>query len=94
MNDILLDNGNDLDFENGDFRIGDAVYQETKAILENPPGSFKLNGYLGIDLLNELNDDNGLLIKAELKKQLKLDGKRLKSFRIINGIIQADVEYL
>jgi hypothetical protein len=94
MKDILLDSDNDLSFENGDFKIGDSTYQEVKAILENPPGTFKLNGLLGMDLANELDEDGGINFRAELKKQLKLDGKKLKKFIIENGELQLDVENL
>lgn len=94
MNDIILGTDDDLVFENGNFKVGSSLYQDTKAILSNPPGSFRLNGLLGIDLANEIDDDLGIDFKAEFKKQLKLDGKKLKTFDIVNDKLQIDVEYL
>jgi hypothetical protein len=92
IQDIILDSNNDLSFVGGDFKVGDSLYQEAKAILENPPASFKLNTNLGIDLVNEIDEDGGINFTGEFKKQLKLDGKKLKSFNIVSNKLQIDVE--
>lgn len=92
MQDVGLDTGNDLVFLNGDFQVIESTYQEVKTILENPPGTFKLDGFLGIDLSNELDDDGNSNFNAELKKQLKRDNKKLIRYAIQNGKLLLDVE--
>lgn len=92
MQDILLDEEGDIIIENGDFKIGESTYQEVKSLLETPPGGLRENGYFGIDLANEIDEDGSINFKAELKKQLKLDNKKLKTYSTNGNKLSIDVE--
>lgn len=94
MQDILIDTEGDIIIESGDFVIGESTGQEVTLILKIAPGGNRENGYLGMDLANELDEDGGVNFKAELKKQLKLDNKRLKQFIIDGEKLSIDVENL
>lgn len=92
MTDFVLDENNDIIAENGNFLFGDSLKQEVKLIIQGSPGHFRENGYLGLDLLNNLDDEN-INIIPELKKMLKLDGKKLSRINTVNDLIQIDAEY-
>ncbi len=96
MKDLLLDITDfDLLIENGDFRLGDSLYQETKLIMETAPGQWRDNPIIGLDLERWINDEMDInAIKTALKQQLKLDKKRLKSFSVVGENFQIDVERL
>lgn len=91
--DFLLEN-NDIKDIDGDFVTGDSLSQEVRSIMIVPPGQFRENGYLGMNLVNLIDDDESVDIKAEIKKMLKLDGKKLKTYTIVNDKIQLDAEYI
>jgi hypothetical protein len=93
MVDLKFDD--DIVIEIGDFKQVDSINQEVEAIMRTPHGCFRNDGYLGIDLLSELMDDNIINIKRQLIMMLKRDMKRLNTFNITtNGKIQIDVERL
>ncbi len=92
MEDIIFDS--DIVIENGDFKIGESIYQEVDVLLQIPQGGLRENGYFGIDLANQLDEDGSVNFEAELKKQLKLDKKRLKTYHINGANLNIDVEPL
>jgi hypothetical protein len=92
MEDFILDDNNDMIVENGSFKTDNSLKQETKLIIQGAPGHFRENGYLGLDLLNSLDDEN-IDIVPELKKMLKLDGKKLNKINFKGDIIQIDADY-
>ncbi len=94
MQDILLDKDGDLDFVNGDFKIGDAVYQDVQLLLATTAGGFRQYPQFGMDLIKEIENDRAFSFKAELKKQLKSDNKKIKTFNITDGKLNIDVEEL
>jgi hypothetical protein len=93
MTDFILDENNDIIVENSSFKTGDSFQQEVKLIMQGPPGSFRENGYLGMDLLSSIDDDEASYIISELKKMLRLDGKKLNYINTDNDVIQIDVDY-
>ena len=93
MKDIMLDENNDLIISNGDFVLSESLLQETKLIMQTAPGHWRYNPILGLDMERFINDEASYdEIKAELKKQLKLDGKRLKEFQVVGDQIKINVE--
>ena len=67
--------------------------QETKLIMQTAAGQWRYNPILGLDMERFVNDETNYdEIKVELKRQLKLDGKRLKTFEIIGDQIKINVE--
>lgn len=51
MSDTLLDNTDDLIFQNGDFKIGESTIQEVGIILRLTKGDLKSDPLLGADLI-------------------------------------------
>ena len=94
MDDILTDSDGDLIIEGGDFKVGNSLDQEVETILTVSPGQIREDGFLGVDLFNEVQNDGIVNIEGKLKAMLKRDGKRLKSFVNNGEKISVDVENL
>ncbi|WP_380284528.1 hypothetical protein [Hymenobacter rubripertinctus] len=75
MNDILLDENDDLLFENGDLVMGPSEEQEIGLILRTNQGDWRtspLTGF-GVDRRTR-NEVNRVDFEGELASQLRLDG--------------------
>lgn len=74
MYDIILNENNDLDIENGDFVIGKADNQHQKHILIATKGEYKEFPELGVGISKMLSDDDFTDMLIEAKKNLQYDG--------------------
>ena len=76
MSDILLTPEGDLMIENGDFVIGDAIWQDVGIILQMTPGELKSDPILGAGLIRKIrsNTSEGE-VQQIVKLQLARDGK-------------------
>lgn len=92
MQDLILDTDNDLVIDNSDFKQAESTGQDVKQLLMIAPGTLRESGYSGIDLINELDEDVPINIKAELKKQLKLDNKKLTTYTISGDKLNIEVD--
>lgn len=90
--DLLLDENYELRTENGDFVTGDSFKQEEALLLITGQGEWKENPLAGVGLFNYLNDENPETMKAEIKRQFKADGKKVKSIEFTNNEIRIDAE--
>lgn len=85
--DILLDDDMDLKFENGDFAVGNAFWQDIQIIMSLTKGSLRSDPVLGPDLILLKNK---AISKTEIIKRIKLnlqrDNKQV-SIKIIDGKI-------
>lgn len=91
--DLILSTDNDLAIDNGDFVLGDTLYQEAALIMQAVPGWFKNDPILGADINNSLDDDTPMLeFKAHLARHLQRDGKELIYFDIQNETILIDIK--
>lgn len=75
-NDILLDEENDMLFQNGDFVLGNSEMQDVGLILQSNQGAWKENPVLGPNLV-ELSKTNisRLDIEKRVRVHLALDNK-------------------
>jgi len=92
--DFTLDDDGDLKISNGDFEISDATEQNILSILATSPGDYKQFPFVGIAYVQNLhsNDDESLVIN--LKKQLEVDGMKIKKVSIIKeGGFEVDGKY-
>ena len=88
MKDILLDEDNDLLFQNGDFVIGESEEQEIKCILQAVKNDYKQTPELGVNLIEYLNNSQDVrLLRQTIKLNLRMDGKDNKRFKIDKGEI-------
>jgi hypothetical protein len=94
MQDLSLDITNDLLIENSDLKLIDATAQDVKQLLVISPGTLRESGYSGIDLINELDEDGSINFKTELKKQLKLDNKKLNRYNASGNNLSVEVNDL
>lgn len=94
MDDILTGSDGDLIIEGGDFKLGNSLDQEVETILTVLPGQIREDGFLGVDLLGEVQNDGVVNIEGKLKAMLKRDGKRLKNLVNDGEKISIDVENL
>ena len=86
--DILLDENNDLIFQNGDFAIGESEKQEIKMILQAVKNDYKQTPELGVNLIEYLNNTQDVRhLRQTIKLNLRMDGKDNKRFKIDKGEI-------
>jgi len=79
MKDILFDTDGELQFENGDFLVGESDTQNVKLIVEANKGEFKQHPQLGFGAINYVKSNvSAIEFKRDLKIQLKMDGYRPK----------------
>lgn len=79
MNDFMLED--DLQFENGDLKMGEASQQNIGHILVAQKGAYKEHPLLGIGIENFIKGNtaiNRLRLEAEIEKQLTHDNFNVK----------------
>lgn len=94
MNDILLDQNNDVKFENGDLVIGDATNQNQLQIIAANKGQYKENPGIGVGIDALLNSEDLNEVLIEVKKNLEYDGMRVDNVRFEpKGKLIVDAKY-
>lgn len=93
-NDFLLDDADDLDFEDGDFVVGESTEQHQQTILLASPGEVRAAPMVGVGLLGFLKEDTvtGELL-GKIKTEFEKDGMVIKKIAIENGKIIANADY-
>lgn len=90
--DILIDETYNPICENGDFTTGDNLEQQQQLLLVTNPGDWKQNPFVGVGLVNWINDENITGLKAEIKRQFKADGLKVNTVDLKDGQIYIDAE--
>lgn len=83
MNDFIIED--DLEIENGDFRIDEASQQNLTHILLSQKGSFKEYPILGVGLTRYINSPDStarLRLENEIDKQLIYDNFNVKTLDV------------
>lgn len=83
MNDFIIED--DLEIENGDFRIDEASQQNLTHILLSQKGSFKEYPILGVGLTRYLNSPDStarLRLENEIDKQLIYDNFNVRTLDV------------
>lgn len=91
--DILLDDDGDLLIdENGDPVVGDAEQQQIELLLKSNPGDWKLNPTVGVGLINYMNSTDVGKLPILIKKQLEMDGFKVKDIKLTGSVITVDAQ--
>lgn len=93
--DILVDEDGDQVFENGDYKIGNAIDQDTEMILSLSPGQWCPDPVIGPAIFRMMKSNkSGTEIRRSIKLSLARDKKRLKNAQVVDGVIKIDCEQL
>jgi len=85
MEDFTI--GDDLQFENGDFKISESSQQNIEHIMLSHKGAYKEHPLLGVGIVDYLKGNttiNRLRLEAEIEKQLKHDDFNVKIIDVSN----------
>lgn len=94
MIDVVLDENDDLLFENGDLVIGESTNQNIKQIVTANKGEFKESPEIGVGIVQMLNDEEYDDILIEAKKNLAYDGMKVKNISFSEeGKLIIDAKY-
>jgi hypothetical protein len=93
MEDILLNDSGDLDFSNGDFRIGNSDLQHQRLLLLSEKGSWKETPGTGVGAFSFLEFEDRARFYNEIRSQYSTDGMRVKLINVQEGKIHIDAEY-
>jgi hypothetical protein len=94
MKDFLTDADGDLRIVDGHFVIGECSEQNQKSLLLASQGDIRSSPVSGIDILNDLEDEDMDGFQLKVRKQFELDGARLKQCVIgQDGMINIDAPY-
>lgn len=92
-NDILVDDDGDQVFENGDYKVGNAIDQDVDTILGLSPGQWASDPVMGPSLIRMMKSSLPVdRIRKAIKLNLKRDSKNVRTMRIVKGIIKLDCE--
>ena len=94
MNDLLLDDADDLQINDGDFVIGDATLQHQRHIIVAQKGEYKEHPEIGVGIDNALLDENPKALLTQIRRNFEYDGMRVNTLQInTNGTITVDAPY-
>lgn len=91
--DIILDESGDLQFLNGDLRIGPDLVQRQNTLLLAVPGDFKSAPLSGVDIFQYINDEDSWQLELTIRQQFEDDGIRVKQLDVTdweNVVIEAE----
>lgn len=94
MEDILLTEGFELQFENGQLVRGKSTEQHQKLLIITDKGDWRFSPEMGVSARSYLKDDedNGGLL-PELKEQFERDGMTVKELKLLSDRIIVNAEY-
>lgn len=94
MNDFLLDENDDLMFENGDMAVGNSDTQNKKLLLMSDKGDWKQNPTACVGAAIWLKDDDPEGLLAEIKKEFERDGMTVIKLQLTeDGKLYEDAHY-
>lgn len=86
--DIIYNN--DIEFENGDFKIGDSDLQHVEHVLRAYPGNYKASPWLGVGIEDfksaPMTASTRQKLEREIKLQLESDGATNTFVKIDNQL--------
>lgn len=92
MKDIIMNA--DLEFQNGDFAIGESQNQHTEHIIIAHKGEYKEMPEIGVGIEQMLNAETSTEFLIETKKNLEYDGQKVKNISFTHeGKINIDAKY-
>lgn len=92
MKDIIMNA--DLEFQNGDFAIGESQNQHTEHIIISHKGEYKEMPEIGVGIEQMLNAETSTEFLIEAKKNLEYDGQKVKNISFTHeGKINIDAKY-
>ena len=93
MNDILLNNDFDLDFENGDLKIGNSKNQSIEMLLLSAQGEWKEHPEAGADIKRAKNGVIDQFLERNIRVQLEADNFNLDKLTISENGFQITGDY-
>jgi hypothetical protein len=93
MEDILLDDGQELDIVNGDFVTGESTLQQQDLLLLTNKGEWKENPTIAVGAIGYLKDEDEGGLMAEIKLQFEKDGMEIDQIIIEEGKLNIDAHY-
>lgn len=90
---ILLDENNDLLIVNKSMVIGDVVGQNQKSLILTEKTELKFTPMRGVGAKRFLEDNTPDNLAREIRQEFTVDGMRVQSIKIENGIINVDAGY-
>lgn len=94
MNDFILDENNDLAFENGELKWGDSTLQNQKLLFITQKGEWKANGAVGIGADDYVDDDDLVGLENEIKSQFEADGMTIETLAVFeDGSVNVKANY-
>lgn len=92
MKDIITNA--DLEFQNGDFTIGESRNQHTEHIIIAHKGEYKEMPEMGVGIEQMLCTETSTEFLIETKKNLEYDGQKVKNISFTHeGKINIDAKY-
>ncbi len=93
MTDLLL-HGFDLQVVDGDFAIGNPTAQNIELLLISQKSEWKQHPQVGVGLADWLKGETPAGLKAEIKRQLKADGMKINTVKVLrDGALHIDATY-
>lgn len=93
MKDILLNEGMDLQFNNGDFLIGESTNQNVELLFVSTPGDWKQYLETGIAIKKSVNGNIDRFLDRTIRIQLEADGYNIEKLIISETGITIDGSY-
>lgn len=89
----MIDEDGDQIFENGDYKVGNAIDQDVDTILGLSPGHWPSDPVMGPSLFRMIKSSLPVdRIRKAIKLNLKRDSKNVRTLRIVKGIVKLDCE--
>lgn len=90
--DFLYDDTGDIAIDNGDLVLGEVSFQNVQEVILADRGWYKFNPFIGVGLINYLNDDyTELEFLTELKLNLEADGVTVSRIDMENGTLKINL---
>lgn len=93
MDDILLNDDFDLDFENGDLKIGNSKNQSIEMLLISAQGEWKEHPEAGADIKKAQNGLIDQFLERNIRVQLEADNFTLDKLTIDENGFQISGDY-
>lgn len=90
---ILLDDNSDLLIRGKSLVIGDAIGQNQKNLILIEKTELKFTPMRGVGARRFLEDNTPDNLAREIRREFELDGMKVKSLKLTDGIINADAAY-
>lgn len=92
--DIIINNDQDLEFLNGDFRIDESTGQSINFLMIANRGDFVEFPLVGADVTRLLSEEaNPNEVKADIQNELEKDRLKVQDISIVDSVINVIAEY-